>query len=119
MDSLVGASPYVSLWKAALPQSDSKTRYNAVFCCLGSRTPQLRVRVNVIDHVMAEPGSLDDPGGNTQGISTRARKVPIIRIFGDSSTGHKACVHVHQVWPYFYVEYTGSLKPESGELIKN
>jgi hypothetical protein len=71
----------------------------------------LKVRVNVIDHVMAEPGPLDDPG-NAQGIPIR--RVPVIRIFGDTSIGHKACLHVHQVWPYFYVEYTGPLNPESG-----
>jgi DNA polymerase zeta len=61
---------------------------------------------------MVEPGPLDDPG-NAQGIPSR--RVPVLRIFGDSSLGQKACVHIHQVWPYFYVEYPGSLNPDSGE----
>lgn len=59
---------------------------------------------------MTEPGPLDDPG-NAQGIP--ARRVPVLRIFGDSSLGQKACVHIHQVWPYFYVEYLGPLNPDS------
>jgi DNA polymerase zeta len=78
------------------------------------RPTPLRVRINVIDHVMCEPGPLDDPG-KAQGIP--ARRVPVIRIFGDTSSGQKACLHVHQVWPYFYIEYNGSLNPESGKYI--
>lgn len=62
---------------------------------------------------MAEAGPLDDQG-STQGIPPRL--VPVIRIFGDSASGYKTCVHVHQVWPYFYVEYTGSLDPATGEF---
>jgi DNA polymerase zeta len=77
-----------------------------------SVSPEIRVRINVIDHVMTEPGPLDDPG-NAQGIP--ARRVPVLRIFGDSSLGQKACVHIHQVWPYFYVEYPGPLNPDSGD----
>lgn len=70
-----------------------------------------RVRINIIDYVMAEPGPLDALDVSN---SSRHRQVPVIRIFGDTANGQKACVHVHQVWPYFYVEYTGSLKPDAG-----
>ncbi|KAG8828876.1 DNA polymerase zeta [Serendipita sp. 401] len=75
-----------------------------------SQEAELRVRINVIDHIMAEPGPLDDPG-NAQGIP--ARRVPVIRIFGDTPTGEKACAHVHQVFPYFYIAYEDSLDPGS------
>lgn len=74
-------------------------------------TSSFRVKINVIDYVMVEPGPLDSPDGSH---NVKHRQVPVLRIFGDTINGQKACVHVHQVWPYFYVEYTGSLKPESG-----
>jgi DNA polymerase zeta len=64
------------------------------------------VRLNNVDHYLASPGPLDN--------STLPR-VPVIRIFGGGSTGEKACVHVHQVYPYFYVEYLGKMEPDFGE----
>lgn len=76
----------------------------------GSQQPDIRIRINAIDHIMAEPGPLDDPG-NAQGIV--ARRVPVVRIFGTTSGGERACLHVHQVFPYFYISYEGSLNPEA------
>ena len=72
-----------------------------------SSSPVLRVRVNHIDHTLVEPGPLDNSSQHL---------VPIVRIYGISSTGKKACVHVHQVFPYFYIEYTGDVNPQSGKL---
>ncbi|TRM66323.1 hypothetical protein BD626DRAFT_613855 [Schizophyllum amplum] len=71
----------------------------------GSQDPRttLRVRINQIDHVMVQPGSLDK--------STFPWAL-VIRIYGASSVGRKACVHVHQVYPYFFVEYNGDLDPK-------
>lgn len=70
-------------------------------------SPVLRVRVNHIDHILVEPGPLDNSSQHL---------VPIIRIYGISSTGKKTCVHAHQVYPYFYIEYTGNIDPDSGTL---
>ncbi|KAJ6604659.1 hypothetical protein DFH09DRAFT_1242601 [Mycena vulgaris] len=66
--------------------------------------PVLQVQINQIDHYLAQPGQLDN---------SDLALVPVIRIYGSSSTGKKCCVHVHQVYPYFFVEYIGKLRPRS------
>ncbi|KZT02722.1 uncharacterized protein LAESUDRAFT_399797 [Laetiporus sulphureus 93-53] len=65
-------------------------------------TASLCVRVNQIDHTLAQAGPLDN---------TTLPRVPIIRIYGEASNGQKACIHVHQVYPYFFVEYPGKMNP--------
>ncbi|KAH7102034.1 hypothetical protein BKA62DRAFT_701193 [Auriculariales sp. MPI-PUGE-AT-0066] len=65
-------------------------------------TPELRVRINYIDTTTAKPGQLDN--GEKQ-------QVPIIRIFGTSNLGYSTCLHVHQVYPYFFVPYTFDTSP--------
>ena len=65
----------------------------------------MRVRLDNIDHELARPGPLDN---------STLPKVPVIRIFGLSSTGQRACLHVHQVYPYFFIDYQGSLNPDRG-----
>ena len=91
------SSPSRLTLRAALTVSCSK---------MSSPLPSLRVRVNQIDHTLVAPGPLDN--------STLPR-VPIIRVYGESSTGQKACVHIHQAYPYFFVEYPGKMNPDSGE----
>lgn len=71
------------------------------------KTGKLQVRIYQIDHVLVPPGKLDN---------SSLPRVPVLRIFGSSSTGQAACVHVHQVYPYFYVEYPGKLDPRHGEI---
>ncbi|KZT30383.1 hypothetical protein NEOLEDRAFT_1237658 [Neolentinus lepideus HHB14362 ss-1] len=66
--------------------------------------PSLRVRINHIDYTLAQPGVLDN---------AILPRVPVLRIYGDTSIGRKACLHVHQVYPYFFVEYHGKLNPDS------
>ena len=68
--------------------------------------PTLKIQINQIDHALIPPGSLDN--------STLPR-VPVIRIYGPSSMGEKTCLHVHQVYPYFFIEYIGKMDPDSGK----
>ncbi|KAK2461909.1 hypothetical protein APHAL10511_006372 [Amanita phalloides] len=66
----------------------------------GTEGPQLCVQINQIDYTLESPGEFDD---------VDLPLVPIIRIYGPSSLEETACVHVHQVYPYFYVEYLDKL----------
>lgn len=68
---------------------------------------RLQVRINQIDYTLAPPGDLD---------KCSLPRVPVIRIYGPSSIGQTACVHVHQVYPYLFVEYLGNLNPVHGRL---
>ncbi|KAJ4499668.1 hypothetical protein C8R41DRAFT_33836 [Lentinula lateritia] len=61
----------------------------------------LRVQINQIDYTLAPPGPLDH---------STLPMVPVLRIYGPSENGKKTCVHIHQVYPYFFVEYSGVLK---------
>jgi DNA polymerase zeta len=72
-----------------------------------SQRPALRVQLNQLDYTLISPGSLDN---------SSLPHVPVIRIYGATSIGRKACVHVHQVYPYFFVEYNGRLNAKHGLL---
>lgn len=71
---------------------------------LTTREPQLRVQINQLDYTIEPSGELD---------KSNLLSAPVIRIYGTSSFGETACVHVHQVYPYFYVEYLGNLDPNN------
>ncbi|KAJ3105719.1 DNA polymerase zeta [Phlyctochytrium planicorne] len=46
--------------------------------------------------------------------------VPTIRIFGSTKSGQKACLHVHQLYPYFAIPYDGSMnKPDLERFVLN
>lgn len=68
--------------------------------------PALEVHITQIDYTLEAANSLDN---------TRLPKVPVLRIYGTSSVGKKCCLHIHQVYPYFFVQYTGKISPGSGE----
>jgi hypothetical protein len=75
---------------------------------MGAPELSLRVQINQIDYTLAQPGPFDN---------SALPKVPIIRVYGPTSLGKKACVHIHQVYPYFFVEYAERMDPESGECL--
>lgn len=66
----------------------------------------LQIRITNIDYNLVQSGILDN---------SSLTRVPVIRIYGESSTGQNACIHVHQVYPYFFVEYTGKLDARDGQ----
>lgn len=77
----------------------------------GAAAARWRVCVTSIDHVLQAPGVLDRAesafvrGG-------RLIRVPVLRVFGSTPSGLRCCVHVHNAFPYCYVEYAGALQPD-------
>ncbi|KAI8975441.1 hypothetical protein BDF20DRAFT_914372 [Mycotypha africana] len=53
---------------------------------------------------MATPGPLDR--AYSPFTDQKLANVPVLRIFGSTKAGQKACVHIHQVYPYFYVPFS-------------
>ena len=77
-----------------------------------------RVRLNCIDHYQGTPTEFDPRIFNSHDSHQKsyAPKVPIIRAFGSTPKGQKVCAHVHGAFPYLYVEYTGDLEPDEGDI---
>lgn len=48
------------------------------------------------------------------GINGCLPRVPVIRAYGATRHGQRCCLHVHNVFPYLYIEYHGSLEPTNG-----
>ncbi|KAI9221843.1 hypothetical protein BC828DRAFT_414526 [Blastocladiella britannica] len=75
------------------------------------RPPLLAIRIASIEHVLVPPGPLDRavaPFLVGSGLATLPR-VPVIRIFGAvRGTNQRACLHVHNVFPYLLVPYPGA-----------
>ncbi|EJU02050.1 hypothetical protein DACRYDRAFT_107768 [Dacryopinax primogenitus] len=69
----------------------------------------LKVRITNVDYSQQVPGPLD----RTESIFATLNKVPVLNVFGHTSAGQKACVHIHNVFPYLYIEYKGELDPGS------
>eukprot|EP00798_Chlamydomonas_sp_ICE-L_P022555 gene22555-29680_t len=62
------------------------------------------IRLVSIDYYMAAPiPGVDVCFSHFEG--TPIERVPIVRIFGSTSGGQKACLHLHKAFPYFYVPY--------------
>ncbi|GAA98029.1 uncharacterized protein L969DRAFT_93351 [Mixia osmundae IAM 14324] len=90
----------------------------------------IRVRLNNIDTVqtpikqLPRETSFNPDNARTSGIPFITRstpflsggqeldKVPEIRVFGSTDQGQRCCVHVHGVFPYVFIQYSGELDPE-------
>lgn len=67
-------------------------------------TDVFSIRLVVADYYMKKP----IPGLDPTTCEFRGReikRVPVIRVFGSNSDGVKTCMHVHGVFPYFYIPY--------------
>ncbi|KAK9434378.1 hypothetical protein V1505DRAFT_359959 [Lipomyces doorenjongii] len=84
------------------------------------RQPVFRFQLNCIDYYQGVPSSYDrniSPLGDNE--EFEFSKVPIIRVFGNSDSGQKVCAHIHGIFPYLFIEYSGSLdKPHVDEYIQ-
>ena len=81
-----------------------------------------RVRLNCVDHYQTTPTEYDPHVFHSHEQSRDDNKhypvprVPVIRVFGATSTGQKVCAHIHGAFPYLYIDYGGSLDPKEGML---
>ncbi|MCJ1385710.1 DNA polymerase zeta [Xylographa soralifera] len=81
-----------------------------------------RVRLNCVDHYQATPTEYDPhlfrshEQGREQNQKHLVHRVPVIRVFGATSTGQKVCAHIHGAFPYLYINYGGSLESEEVDI---
>ncbi|KRZ37588.1 DNA polymerase zeta catalytic subunit, partial [Trichinella pseudospiralis] len=64
---------------------------------------QFAVRIVQCDHYMCKPIQIGEVG-EFACEKEKTTWVPVLRIFGLCSNGTKCCVHVHGVFPYFFVK---------------
>ncbi|KAJ3232140.1 DNA polymerase zeta [Chytriomyces hyalinus] len=71
---------------------------------------KLGVRITSIDFAMRVPiDGLDLTMAPFSHPPSKVDRVPVLRVFGATREGQRACVHIHQVLPYLYVPYNGSV----------
>ncbi|ODQ77801.1 hypothetical protein BABINDRAFT_66385 [Babjeviella inositovora NRRL Y-12698] len=77
----------------------------------------LKVQINAYDSYQDYPSSFTyAPAANDE--EHGFTRVPVLRIFGAFPTGHSVLVHVHNVYPYFFIEYQGR-KGETAQQCRN
>jgi hypothetical protein len=79
------------------------------------RTNVFKVQLNNVDYYQTPPGELDRHSYNDNGNLRLYTQVPVLRVFGKTENGANVLMHVHGVYPYLYVEYSGSLVPNDGK----
>ncbi|XP_055328989.1 DNA polymerase zeta catalytic subunit-like isoform X2 [Paramacrobiotus metropolitanus] len=70
-----------------------------------SGSAKFSVRIVTADSYMTKPTPGLDPVCSDFGLPIA--RVPVVRIFGSTPAGQTVCLHVHRVFPYFYVPYDG------------
>ncbi|KAG7917801.1 hypothetical protein KL927_002544 [Ogataea polymorpha] len=78
---------------------------------------ELKVQLISYDSYQSEPSSLDKQRFTLNnkpysGNSTVFNQVPVIRVYGKLTTGHTCLLHIHNVFPYLYVQYRGPTSDE-------
>uniref|UniRef100_A0A182JQT8 Uncharacterized protein n=1 Tax=Anopheles christyi TaxID=43041 RepID=A0A182JQT8_9DIPT len=69
---------------------------------------QTLIRIVSVDHYMSKPDQQFDTC-YSEFRGSEVKQVPVIRLFGSNPEGTHSCVHIHGVFPYFYVPYDGSV----------
>ena len=73
-----------------------QSSYSGVPGQLGPSPPQFTLRIVYIDYYMRKPvQGLHHCYSELQGCAVNV--VPVIRIFGSTPSGQKACLHLHKV----------------------
>ena len=75
-----------------------------------------QIQINNVDSYQLAPTSFDRD--INPGTGQRLYSVPIIRVFGSTSTGQNVLVHIHGVYPYLYLEYNGNLSECKTQYLK-
>ena len=65
-----------------------------------------QIRISQIDYTVVPPSAFD---------RSNLPRVPVIRVYGQSTTGKSTCVHIHQVYPYIFLEYPSKIEPRHGK----
>ena len=63
----------------------------------------ISIRLVTMDHYMAEPITSDLDPVYSSFRSSPVKKVPVLRVFGPTSSGQKTCLHIHGILPYMFV----------------
>ncbi|KAG0265703.1 DNA polymerase zeta, partial [Linnemannia exigua] len=95
----------------SIDEEEQEEQEHSIHVVQSSRTRRFKNRIADLDYTMAPPGPLDLQTCQFLPPHIPVQKVPVIRIYGANEAGQKTCVHIHQVYPYFYVQYKGSLEP--------
>ena len=66
-----------------------------------------RMRIVVRDHVMVPPIANLDPLESRIILHGVLDRVPVIRLFGVTPGSQRACLEIHEVFPYFYARRHG------------
>ncbi|ORY80222.1 hypothetical protein BCR35DRAFT_266236 [Leucosporidium creatinivorum] len=74
----------------------------------------IRFRLSDLDSILERnPSPFDHRVSPFMPPGQRLDAVPVIRIFGATDQGQRVVAHVHGAFPYVYVEYKGSLNPDT------
>ena len=66
-----------------------------------ARAALISVRLVVADHYMAAPVHGLDPLVSAFS-GAEIKRLPVIRVFGSTLSGQRACLHLHGILPYIY-----------------
>jgi DNA polymerase zeta len=75
------------------------------------------VQVNNIDTYQSFPTTLDRAFNPSTG--QKFFNLPIIRLYSSTPTGRNVLIHIHGVYPYFYIEYKGDISDGMSTFLKS